>query len=1133
VETGTYRGLLKSRGFQSFLWTQFLGALNDNIYILAFSLLAVDMAAGRGGDYLAIALAVFNAPFFLFSGYAGHLADAFSKRSVLIWTKSFEVLAMAGACLALLSHRVDLMIGMLFLMGAKSAFFSPAKYGIVPEMLPDRDLSRANGLLEMTTFVAIIAGTSAGAWMVQSWKGQPWKTGLLLMVLALAGTLVSFGIPRVSVSGSSRRFQWNPWGEIGEGFRTLHGNPRLWLTVLAISYFWLLGAVLKMDLILFGKDILLTDNRWTGMLYTFMAIGIGAGSLTAGRLSGDKIELGLVPLGSLGIGIFGIMLGLSGASYAKAATLLALLGFAGGLFIVPLNAFLQQRSGAREKGRLIATNNLMNTGAMLIAAGVFWIFTGPLRMRADNILIVAALFTSVATVYAAVVVPEFLVRFVLVTLTHTLYRIRVLGQEHVPVRGPALLVSNHMSHVDALLVGSTMQRFVRYLMYRPYYELPAFHWLARLMHAIPIAERPPRQAVEALRRARDELRAGHIVCIFAEGAISRTGNMLPFKAGFERIVKGLDVPVIPVQLDRLWGSIFSFKDGRFFWKWPERIPYPVTVSFGRPLPSSAAAQEVRTAVMELGAAAVHYRRTSRDLLHLRFIRSAKRRWFSFAMADSTGRQLTFGQVLVGSMLLSRRIQRRCSGEAMIGLLLPASVAGALANVATLMAGKIPINLNFTLGREAMKSAVEQCEIRTLLTSRAFLARIKLEPGDSMVFLEDLLKTVSRFEKLRTAVSALLCPRGLFCRVYNPGRRDPDYLATVIFSSGSTGTPKGVMLSHHGIISNLEALGQLLWLTPQDRIMGVLPFFHSFGFTCTIWFPLIAGAGVVYHPNPMDAQGIGKLVAKYKATFLLSTPTFCSTYAKKCSAEEFASLRFVMVGAEKLRESVARAFSEKFGLSLCEGYGCTEMAPVVSGNILNRGWHSVPAGRKPGTVGQPLPGVVAKVVDLLTGEALPSGMQGLLMVKGPNRMIGYLGQPERSVEAFQEGWYNTGDIASIDEDGFITITDRLSRFSKIAGEMVPHIKIEETVNEILGDYAAVVTALADEHRGERLVVLYARKDIAPSELWELVSESSLPKIWIPKPENFYQVEALPMLPTGKLDLSGAKAWAAKMAAQSLR
>jgi acyl-[acyl-carrier-protein]-phospholipid O-acyltransferase/long-chain-fatty-acid--[acyl-carrier-protein] ligase len=1109
---------------------QFLGALNDNLYKMVLSLLVMHTAtsAQAGGTSLSLIGAIFILPFFLFSGYAGHLADVCSKRHVLVATKALEIAAMGLGYVAFLTGRLEFMLGVLFLMALQSTLFSPAKYGILPEILPDRALSWANGLVEMSTFLAIILGTTLGSALFMGWQDQLGVIGLVLIAIAIAGTLASLSIPHVPAAGACKTFRRNPWGEIASGLKRLYSEKPLWLTVMGMTYFWFLGALLQMALILLGKDVLAVEDLRVGLLQTSLAIGIGIGSLAAGRLSGDKVELGLVPLGAIGMGVCALLLVLAIPAYPSVAVALVGLGVAGGLFIVPLNAFLQQKSGAGEKGRLIATSNFLGTCGILLASGALWVCQEFLQISADRIILTFGLGTLLGTVYILRLLPDFLVRFLLWLLTHTLYRIRVVGPGHVPPQGPALLVCNHMSFVDGLLVGASVQRFIRFMVYRGYYENRYLHWFMRLMHTIPVAGGNRKEVLASLEQARQALRQGHVVCIFAEGAISRTGNVLPFKRGFEHIMKGLDVPIIPVHLDRMWGSIFSFKDGRFVWKWPRHLPYPVTVSFGSPLPPTTTAEQARQAVMELGGTAVAYRRQQRDLLQLRFMATARRQWSKFCMADSTGKELTFGRALVGSLLLARWLRQHHPQDAMVGLLLPASVGGALANIAVLLAGKIPVNLNFTAGREAMTAAMQQCGIQTILTSRQFLHKAKIDALAGMVHLEDILPQLPPWQKFLAILQARLLPLRLLQRLYTPRGQTPATLATVVFSSGSTGTPKGVMLSHHNVLSNIEGIAQVFALTSRDRMLGILPLFHSFGFTVTLWFPLVTGCGAVYHPNPMDAKTIGELVYTYKATMLISTPTFCGMYLRQCPADAFASLRYAVVGAEKLRPELAQAFKEKYGVELLEGYGCTEMAPVVAVNVPDV-VHGTQRqiGHKPGTVGHPIPGVAARVVHLETGAPLPSGAEGLLLVKGPNRMLGYLGQPEKTAEVLQDGWYITGDIAAIDEDGFIRITDRLSRFSKIGGEMVPHGKVEEVINSILGEQACVVTAVPDPRKGESLVVLYTHPEVSGNDLWERLCQTDLPKLWIPRREHFYCIETIPTLGTGKVDLQQARRLAMAM------
>ena len=491
------------------------------------------------------------------------------------------------------------------------------------------------------------------------------------------------------------------------------------------------------------------------------------------------------------------------------------------------------------------------------------------------------------------------------------------------------------------------------------------------------------------------------------------------------------------------------------------------------------------------------------------------------MADSTGRELTFGRALTGSLLLARAIRARVPDGEPIGLLLPASVGGALANVAASIAGRVPVNLNFTAGRDAMAAAIGRCGIATILTSRTLLSKAGIAQAPGMILLEDLLQETSAAAKITTLVAARLLPASLIARCFL-APADPDALATIIFSSGSTGVPKGVMLSHRNVLANIDAANALFRLGDDDVVLGVLPFFHSFGYTVTLWLPLVVGFAAAYHPNPTDAKTIGEMAATYRATLLVSTPTFCAAYARKCQREQFATLRLAIVGAERLREPIASAFKEKFGVDLVEGYGCTEMAPVVAVNVPD----AAGTGSRPGTVGRPLPGISAKIVDPETGEGPLVGKEGLLLVTGPNQMRGYLGEPDLTRDAQRDGWYVTGDIAAIDADGFIRITDRLSRFSKIAGEMVPHMQVEERLQALLQDpHTCVVTAVPDAVKGERLVALYTDPDLPAQEIWERLSHGDLPKLWIPKRDDLHIVDAIPTLGTGKVDLRAVRQAAA--------
>jgi acyl-[acyl-carrier-protein]-phospholipid O-acyltransferase/long-chain-fatty-acid--[acyl-carrier-protein] ligase len=439
-------------------------------------------------------------------------------------------------------------------------------------------------------------------------------------------------------------------------------------------------------------------------------------------------------------------------------------------------------------------------------------------------------------------------------------------------------------------------------------------------------------------------------------------------------------------------------------------------------------------------------------------------------------------------------------------------------------GKVPVNLNYTASNETLESCARQCNLKTVITARAFLERVHVQPPAETVFIEDIAQKPRFSEPFAAAVAVLLPARLIEKFAGSRHKTQLDDIATIIFSSGSTGEPKGVVLTHYNVASNVEQLSQVFLLHPDDRIMGILPFFHSFGFTGTLCLPAATGIGVVFHPNPLDSRVIGALVNKYAVTMLLATPTFLNAYARRVEPEQFGSLRFVMAGAEKLPERVAQAFEDRFGIRPMEGYGCTECSPAVTVNTMDfRAASFRQVGAKRGSIGHPLPGMTVKIVDPDSQERLGVNQPGLLLVRGPNIMQGYLNQPEKTAAVLRDGWYNTGDIAMVDDDGFLRVTDRLSRFSKIGGEMVPHIKVEDKLHELVGatDQTFVVTAVPDEKKGERLIVLHTLPEEKLKPTLELLAKSELPALWRPRPDQFIHVEKLPYLGTGKLDLRKAR------------
>ena len=704
------------------------------------------------------------------------------------------------------------------------------------------------------------------------------------------------------------------------------------------------------------------------------------------------------------------------------------------------------------------------------------------------------------------------------------YGIEVTGEEHLPTSGPALIVSNHVSYIDVVIITAALKRPVRFMMWRRLYETWGLRHIGRLYKALPISrEDDPRTMRKSLDAAIEALKQGDLVGVFPEGSMTRTAHLQPFMRGFELIARRAKAPIIPVHLDRLWGSIFSFKEGRYFFKIPKLFGHPVRVTLGAPLPPDTDRETVRQAIVNLEADAYDNRKRTQRPLHASFMRNAMRAWWWPCLSDSTGIRLTWGGALTRALVYARWIREHCSEEKMVGIMMPPSVATALVNVAVLMAGKTLVNLNYHTTIRMNDQIIKRCCLRTIITTRRLITHVGFPDRKQFVYYDDLVRAIPRRRYLRYGLLAYVTPPRLAERTLIH-RAKMDDTAAVMFTSGATGLPKGVVLTHHNIATNIESVSDALRIGWRDTIAGVLPAYHAFGFTTTIWLPFVSRIRAVYHANPLDARGVGRLVQTAGASIIVGTPSFFALYTRRCRPEQFKSLRLAVSGGQKLDEHIREAFDQCFHLELQEGYGCTELSPMVAVNVPDvrlRQYHQVTARK--GSVGRPLPGIVVRIVHPETHEPMPLGADGLVLIRSASVMQGYLDDPHGTSLAIRKGWYYTRDIGALDEEGFLYIHDRMTRFSKIAGETVQHVVVERALQAADPDSNRRYLAISLPHpsRGECLAVLYEGSRFKPSPLIRTLIHSELPNLWIPAAKDFTHVESLPLMPNGYPDFIAAR------------
>src|SRR5262245_2404976 len=1038
---------LLSAGFLGLLATQFLTATNDNIFRwLVIGLGKQHLDKSHHSAIVTAGTVCLVLPYLLLAAPSGYLADRYPKRSVIVGCKVAEIVIMLFGVAAILCGSVSatLTVGMMMatvaLPGAQATLLPPARAGSIPEVLQPELISKANGLFTLFTVIATVIGMVIGNWLVDvsgdRGLGRWWLSAIVLIGVAAAGLLTSLPINRLQPGNPSRTFPWDAPQQTWRDLRLLASNLPLFRVALGIAFFYAVGALAQINIDQLSDEGGGVNASAKSPLLLALIAGVCTGSILAGVWSRDHVELGILPLGAFGVAVNSLLLFtvprqlfIPGAAmttgFVWTSILLFLLGTSAGLFNVPLEAYLQDRSPRESRGRILAASNFLTFSGVCIASFLFAAFRTPVTdsvtqatrpfLSPQQIFLIAGLFTIPVFFYIILLIPQASIRFFVWLGSLGIYRLRVYGRDNLPRHGGALLVPNHISWIDGILLMLTSSRPIRMIAWAPNIEArPWIKRMAKVFGAIPIDPLKPKMIVTAFRTAREALQQGDLVCIFPEGGLTRTGQVQAFTPGLMKILEGSDAPVIPIYLQGLWGSIFSFKGEKFFWKWPEKLPYPVSVHFGVPIRHADDVFAIRQAVLELGSKATQQSMKSTTTVTQDFIRLCKRRKRQPKIADSTGAKLTGGDTLLRALIVRRLLRRILApDERYIGLLLPPSVPGFLGNMALALDCRISANLNYTVSSEVMNACIKQAGIRHVITSRRFMEKMDFQLDAKLIYLEDLKDQPTAADKAICYLQSYFLPAAVIDAVLGLKKVHPDDVLTVIFTSGSTGVPKGVMLTYANVGSNVTAIDQVVHLRDTDVLIGILPFFHSFGHTITVWGVASLDIQGAYHFTPLSAKQVGKLAAEHKGTILLATPTFLRMYVRGCEPRDFSTLDVVVSGAEKLPKELSDEFEKKFGVRPVEGYGTTELSPLVSVNIPpSRSINNFQTDRKEGTVGRPVPGVTAKITDLDTGEELSAGKPGMLWIGGPNVMKGYLDQPEKTAEVLDRGWYKTGDVALI-------------------------------------------------------------------------------------------------------------------------
>ena len=1105
--------------------------------------------------WISIINALILLPFIFLFSLSGYISDRYNKKDVLVYgaLSSFTLSVLMMVAYELSSFYLAMFV--LLLLAVQSAIYSPAKFGIILDIYGKDGLARGNSLLQSISIIAILFTMGIFSFLFESFyqsnqlESITTNSELLHALKPLAYAILPIAFLEMMVSflvlkklstqhEANESLQLNKAayfkGKIFlENIKWVSGRNIIFLSVIGLSVFWGISQGMLAVFPAYAKEYLGVTNVFVinGVLAA-SGIGIAIGSLLYSRVSQHYIEVGTIPLAAIGMTVMIYISTLVETALGLGISFL-IFGIFGGLFVVPLNALIQFNSKLDQLGRVLAGNNWFQSVAMLL------VLMGTMSVSLyefntlDTIYLIIII-TLLGTFYTIYHLPQSMFIFFVKWIAGLKYKLEVDGISNIPSSGGVLLLGNHVSWIDWAIIQMATPRSVKFVMEKDIYEKWFLNWFLRFFHVIPISSTFSKSTIKSVAQALDE---GSVVVIFPEGAITHNGHMGEFKRGFEKVLEltQTDVKVVAFYIRGLWESMFSRANKKMVKSYRTNS---VTVSFSEPMKKqSVTCATIKDRIIELTTQSWKSHIEVLQTIPEEIMDKMKEMGSShLAVADSTGVELNGHKFLTASILFKNLLSNQIKGQN-LGLLMPSTSAGAFLNLSALMLGKTVVNLNYTAELAALKAALGKAEVQTIVTSKKFIEKLKEKgmPCDEVlmahdvIYVEDLKAQIKKSQGLMVLLSVKLLPSFILKRLYIKKVKKDD-TAIILFSSGSEGSPKGIELTHDNVVGNAQQIASVLNVNDEDIILGSLPLFHAFGTVVTCYMPLIEGITVAFHPDPTDGFAIGKLVKQHQATIMFGTSTFFRLYTKnkKVEASMFKSLRFIVAGAEKLDDKVRHEFKKKFSKEILEGFGTTETSPVASCNLPDvlTAFKEIQVGEKRGTVGMPIPGTAIKIVDPDTFEPLSKEEAGMVLIRGVQVMKGYLKDPEKTksvlIELEGKTWYVTGDKGRFDEDGFLTIVDRYSRFAKIGGEMVGLGTVEQRLRPLIEseevDY--LVSAVKDDKKGERLVLLVTNmSELQLSELKASIIKAFDNKLMIPS--DYKIVEEIPTLGSGKRDFAKAK------------